>query len=453
MKAVESTLPTAVLIGRANVGKSTLFNRLTETRRAMVSAVLGTTRDRKEDKVLWRGRQFRLIDTGGLEFEDDTGFNREISRQTEIAIEEADVILFVLDMKEGLLPQDRKISAILQNVKQPVFVLGNKAEKASIRSEAHDPQWYKTGLELPRPVSGVKGVGLGDLLDDIFAEFEKQGKLLPLFEETTVPRVAIVGEPNVGKSSIVNAILGEERFITSPIAHTTREPNDTLVEYDDKHYIIIDTAGVRRKARIEEGMEKTGVRRTMSTLRNADIAVLVLDATKPIDHQEKRLAGVIRDAGVGCIVVANKWDLIDNKETNAVRDYENYVRGHLPFIPFAPILTVSAKERQRIHKLFPLFDTIVKERERIIDDNALDKFLKQIIVKHKPARGKGVAHPVIFRLKQIAAKPPKFELVIKGKRTDVLHPSYLRFLENRLRERFGFIGTPIHFHSRPSKRS
>ncbi len=451
MKAVPSTLPTAVLIGRANVGKSTLFNRLTETSKAMISDIAGTTRDRKEGLVLWRGQQFRLVDTGGLEYDARQDYDDEIQRQTQIAIEEADVVLFVVDIKEGILQQDLEIARNLKNVGKPVYILGNKSD-GKFKNAVVDPEWYRTGLEEPRRVSAIRGNGLGDILDLLFETFESLGKNVRDYAENEIPTIAFIGEPNVGKSSIVNQILGEDRFITSPIAHTTREPNDTLVEFDDKQYVIVDTAGVRRKARISAGLEKSGVRQTLEVLKRVDVVVLVLDASKKIDHQEKRLAGLIRQAGIGCVIAVNKWDLMENKHTNAVKEMEQYVYGHLPFVTFAPILTVSAKDRQRIHKLFPLFDKIIEERSRVIDDNALDKFLRQTIVKHKPARGKGVAHPKIFRLKQVGVRPPRFELVIKGQRTDVLHASYTRFLENRLRETFGFFGTPIIIYAIPSKK-
>ncbi|PIR47592.1 ribosome biogenesis GTPase Der [Candidatus Uhrbacteria bacterium CG10_big_fil_rev_8_21_14_0_10_50_16] len=451
MKASPTTLPTAVLVGRANVGKSTLFNRLTETSRAMISDVPGTTRDRKDGLVLWRGQLFRIVDTGGIEYDKTETFDDVVQHQTELAMKEADIILMVLDSKEGLLQQDLKIARSLIGSDKPVIVVGNKADGRT-KETVTEPEWYRTGLEIPRPVSAVRGNGLGDLLDTLFEMFQKLGKHVEDYKEEFFPKIAFIGEPNVGKSSIINEILGEERFITSPIAHTTREPNDTLVEFDNKQYIIVDTAGVRRKARVSQGLERAGVKQTLEVLKRVDIVVLVLDATKPIDQQEKKLAGLIRQAGVGCVIAVNKWDLMEGKETQAVANMKRYVYGHLPFIRFAPILTISAKERQRIHKLFPLFDTILKERERTIDDNALDKFLNQTISRHKPARGKGVAHPKIFRLKQVGINPPRFELVIKGMRTDVLHASYSRFLENRLRETFGFTGTPIIFYAIPSKK-
>lgn len=451
MKAVPTNLPTAVLVGRANVGKSTLFNRLTETSKAMISETAGTTRDRKTGNVLWRGQIFQLIDTGGLEFDTSQDFDTEIQRQTEIAIEEADVVLFVVDVKDGILQQDLEIARRLKTIDKPVYVLGNKSD-GKHKNAVIDPEWYRTGLEEPRPVSAIRGNGLGDILDLLFDAFESLDKDVQDYSENELPTIAFIGEPNVGKSSIVNQILGEDRFITSDIAHTTREPNDTLVEFDDKQYVIVDTAGVRRKARVAAGLEKSGVKQTLEVLKRVDVVVLVLDASKKIDHQEKRLAGLIHEAGIGCVIAVNKWDLVENKHTNAVKEMEQYVYGHLPFLRFAPVLTISAKDRQRIHKLFPLFDKIIAERSRVIDDNALDKFLRQTIARHKPARGKGVAHPKIFRLKQVGVRPPRFELVIKGRRTDVLHASYTRFLENRLRDQFGFTGTPIIFYAIPSKK-
>ncbi len=451
MQEIKSKLPTVAIIGRANVGKSTLFNRLTETRGAVIAKLAGTTRDRKEGTVLWRGRVFRLIDTGGLDHPHEDAFEDEVHRQATIAINEADVVMFVVDLNEGALEQDRLIAQMLSDIDKPIISVGNKADRYA--SAILDKEWYKLPVETPRPVSATRGNGLGDVLDDIFVKLEELGRPPEdQNENEPAPRIAFIGIPNVGKSSIINEIIGTDRFITSPIAHTTREANDTLVSFDDREYIIIDTAGIRRKSRIESGgIEHAGVSQSKAYLRGADIAVLVLDAGSKIESQEKRLARMINDAGVGCIIAANKWDLTEDKSTTIVNEYQKYLHGHLPHIRYAPLLTVSAKERQRIHKLFPLFDIIMKERARRLDDKTLAQFLRKTIRKHKPARGKGVAHPEILHITQIGIKPPKFRLTIKGRRTDVLHKSYLRFLENRLREEFGFTGTPIEFFSVASK--
>jgi GTPase len=451
MQEIKSTLPTVAIVGRANVGKSTLFNRLTETRGAVVAKLAGTTRDRKEGTVLWRGKIFRLIDTGGLDHPHEDAFEAEVHRQATIAINEADVVLFVVDLNEGALEQDRLIAEMLSDIDKPVLSVGNKADRYA--SAILDKEWYHLPLDTPRAVSATRGNGLGDLLDDIFEKLTELGREpRDQHEKDPIPRIAFIGIPNVGKSSIINEIIGSDRFITSPIAHTTREANDTLISFDDREYIIVDTAGIRRKSRIESGgIEHAGVRQSKAYLRSADVAVLVIDAGAKIESQEKRLARMINDAGVGCIIAANKWDLTEDKSPTVVNEYEKYIRGHLPHIKYAPLLTISAKDRQRIHKLFPLFDIIMKERARRLDDRTLETFLRQTIAKHKPARGKGIAHPEILNITQTKVRPPTFRLTIKGRRTDVLHPSYNRFLENRLREQFGFTGTPIEFYSVGSK--
>ncbi len=452
MKAIASNLPTVALVGRANVGKSTLWNRLTETRGAMVSAIAGTTRDRKEAPVLWRGAQFRLIDTGGLDHPHGDTFVEEVEGQVGIAIQEADVVLFVVDLQEGALAQDRDIASRLQRIDKPVILVGNKSDKNT--TAALDAEWYNLPFNAPRPVSAIRGNGLGDLLDEIYETLERMGKPpLAWSEPHPIPRIAIVGIPNVGKSSIVNEILGEHRFITSPVAHTTREANDTLVEFDKREYLLIDTAGIRRQARVQAGIEHAGVRQSLERLRQADIVVLVLDAGKAIDTQEQNLGRLIREAGVGCVIALNKWDLVREKNTSTVHEVERDIRRHLPHLRYAPILTISAKERMRIHKLFGLFDTIMEERNRRVEQTELERFLHQTVARHKPSRGKGVAHPTVLDFRQTGVRPPTFGLLVKGRRTDVLHPSYVRFLENRLRETFGFGGTPIEIRSIAEKPS
>ncbi|MEK7094533.1 MAG: ribosome biogenesis GTPase Der, partial [Patescibacteria group bacterium] len=377
MKSKQNKYPRVALMGRANVGKSSLFNRLTGNNAALVSPVPGTTRDRKEGPVEWRGRIFTVIDTGGLEGSGGR-FDREVERQTQIARKEADIILLVVDLKDGPpLPQDLALIRSLRGNDKPILVVGNKAENIALRGGALDAEWFKTGLPAPIPVSAIRGNGIGDLLDTIIEILPKTASQIPQFLNSSIPRIAFVGVPNVGKSSIINSILGEERFIVSPIAHTTREPNDVEIEVNGKTYLLVDTAGLTRSSRAKTNIDAASIRRSVSAIRRADIAVLILDATKGIDRQEKYLAEQIEDAGVGCIIVLNKWDLVSNKNTTTVKDAEKVVRAMIPHLDFAPFITVSAKEHQRVLDLFPLFDTIEKEMDRELTDDELDSFLKQ----------------------------------------------------------------------------
>lgn len=451
------SLPTVVLVGRANVGKSSLFNRLVGEQAASVSAIAGTTRDRKERTVEWNGHAFTLVDTGGVEGS-GSAFNEAVATQTKEAIKRADLIAFVVDLKEELLPQDQQIIRLLRTQKKPLLVIGNKAETRLLRSGTFDDVWFRTGLPAPLAVSAVRGNGLGDLLDAIVAQLPSSKRATtPASEDAdattaTPPRIAIVGVPNVGKSSIINAILNEERFITSPIAHTTREPNDANLVVQGKPYTLVDTAGISRATRAKTNMDAAMIQRSLTAIRQSDVAVLVLDATKQIDRQERVLADAIASAHIGAIIVLNKWDTVPGKTSQSTVEAEALVRASFPHLDFAPFLTVSAKERQRVFDIFPLVDTIREQCARRLTDRQLDRFLREVIARHKPSRGKGVAHPHIFRLKQLDTNPPTFELVIKGLRLDVLHPSYLRFLENRLRDHYGFLGTPIRFHAIPSKK-
>ncbi len=382
MKSKQNKYPRVALMGRANVGKSSLFNRLTGNNAALVSPVPGTTRDRKEGPVEWRGRIFTVIDTGGLEGSGGR-FDREVERQTQIARKEADIILLVVDLKDGPpLPQDLALIRSLRGNDKPILVVGNKAENIALRGGALDAEWFKTGLPAPIPVSAIRGNGIGDLLDTIIEILPKTASQIPQFLNSSIPRIAFVGVPNVGKSSIINSILGEERFIVSPIAHTTREPNDVEIEVNGKTYLLVDTAGLTRSSRAKTNIDAASIRRSVSAIRRADIAVLILDATKGIDRQEKYLAEQIEDAGVGCIIVLNKWDLVSNKNTTTVKDAEKVVRAMIPHLDFAPFITVSAKEHQRVLDLFPLFDTIEKEMDRELTDDELDSYMKQTIRRH-----------------------------------------------------------------------
>ncbi len=439
------SLPTVAIIGRANVGKSTLFNRCLESAKALVSDIAGTTRDRKEGECLWRGRVIRMVDTGGLDIVHADDVERQVIRQAELAMEQADIILFVVDLSMNPLLQDQDLAKRLARADKPVIVVGNKAEKLSERMSASEREWRLAGLPAPLPISAARGTGVGDLLDRVYEELKRLKKSPVDVTEVKACRVSVIGRPNVGKSSLLNAILGEERFITSPVAHTTREPNDVLVEAGDKSYVLIDTAGLRKvgRARKAGGLEEAGMERTQRALSHTDIVLFVLDVTEPLSAQDRALAGMLDAAKVGIIVVANKWDLVPNKTPSSTNEFAKYIAGAIPFLQWAPIVFVSALTKQRIPDIFSLVDEIQRRRFTEIPESELEKFWRQAVRTHLPSRGKGPLPPKVLGMKQIDVAPPRFQLFIKAKRLDVLHASYLRYLENRLRERFDLKGTPV----------
>jgi len=439
------SLPTIALVGRTNVGKSTLFNRLLEQQKALVSDVAGTTRDRNEGNCLWRGRIIRLIDTGGLDVNLQDEIEVNIQKQAELAIDKADILLFVVDLKSGAMPQERELAKQAAESGKPVIVVGNKAEKHSERLSVHEKEWQFPGLPLPIAVSAARGTGLGDLLDVIYDKLEEIGKSPAEPEEQRGTKVAVIGKPNVGKSTLLNSIIGENRFITSPIAHTTREPNDTLIVHRDKRYIFIDTAGMRKKGKVRKsgGLEAAAVKRNEWVVRFADVTVLVIDATEPIGSQEKTLAGFLKKSGSAVIVVVNKWDLVEDKDVGTMNTYRDYIAASLPFIKWAPVMFVSALTKQRVKTLFDQIDILAERRVTELNPNALGEFLQKAQHKHKPSLGKGPKAPKLLGLKQVSTAPPIFDLTIKSRRADTLHPSYTRFLENRLRKEFDLMGVPV----------
>ncbi|MEI6510630.1 MAG: ribosome biogenesis GTPase Der [Candidatus Uhrbacteria bacterium] len=441
----QAHIPIVALIGRTNVGKSTLFNRLLERQASIVSKVAGTTRDRKEGVCLWRGLVIKLIDTGGLDMDHEDEIEKNVVRQAEKAIAKADVILFVVDMKQGALPQERELAAMLMKSGKPVIVVGNKAETPAIRNSAMDPSWRLLALPSPIPVSGLRGTGTGDLLDVIYDKLETIKMKPAELQEITAVRVAVVGKPNVGKSSLINAILGEERFIVSPVAHTTREPNDVMIEYKDREYLLIDTAGLLKAAKMKKQgeLEEQGAFRTERVLPKANVALFVVDVTEPVGTQDKMIAGMVKSAGTGVIIVANKWDLVKDKNPTTINRVREMIAGGLPFIAWAPTVFVSAKTTQRIPELFTLIDEVEKARHAQIPERDLETFWRSAVRAHLPSRGKGPKPPEIMGMQQTGTAPPTFNLHIKAKRLDVLHPSYLRFLENRMRIHFKLTGTPI----------
>ena len=446
-------LPKVAIIGRANVGKSTLFNRLIEQDKALVSSISGTTRDRNVGIVSWRGKKFELTDTGGLDIDEKIPepISQGIVKQAQQAMIDADLVLFVIDLIDGATPVDRDLAKklIAGGFKEKTIFVGNKAETAKLKK--YDGSIYRLGLGEPMAISASSGSGTGDLLDEILEKLPNK-KLKSGEADIAKPdiKIALLGRPNVGKSSLLNSILGEDRVIVSDIAHTTREAHDTEFSYKDKKFLIIDTAGIRRKSKIERGtLEKRSVGKSLDALDDCDVAVLITECNKKIDAQDKKITQAILESGKSVIIAANKWDLIGDKETNTIKDYENFYRKSFPYLWWAPLIFISAKENLRTHKLLNLAIEIKAAREIKIADSQLDKFLKQKIKQHKPSRGKGLKNPYIYEITQSSTNPPRFVIYVND--PTVLHFSYIRFLQNNLREKFKIIGTPIQVELRKWK--
>jgi GTP-binding protein len=433
--------PKIVLVGRANVGKSSLFNCLLEKPVALVSPIAGTTRDRIYGEGIWRGTYITFIDTGGPTKTQTNKisqyFLKEIKRQIQIALDEADLIFFIIDLKEGLTAQDFEVAAMLKKIQKPVILVGNKADNPKIREKAEEAEWLKLGFGKPQPVSAANGTGTGDLLDKAFEILKTQKKLkIEEKEEGKLIKVAIIGKPNVGKSSLLNALLGEERVIVSEIPFTTREPHDTLFTYKNQKFLLVDTVGIRKKAKIAPGIEKIGVERTIERLEKSDIALLVTDVSIPLAKQDNFLAGLVLEKEKGIIIIANKWDLIPKKDTAT---FSQYYRRFFPYLTWAPIIFVSAKTGEKVKKIIDLILQVKEEREKILRPEELSQFLKSLIKEHQ-FKIKG-ATSKITSFQQVGINPPKFLLTIISK--EILPKAFIKFIEKRLREKFGFIGTPI----------
>lgn len=437
--------PTIAIVGRANVGKSTLFNKLLEEERALVSDIAGTTRDRQEGLCVWRGQVVRFFDTGGVDIKHPNDIEAEILRQTRLAVKESDVILFLLDAGTGPLPFDRSFYKELCEAGKPLILAGNKADTRYAKA-LHKDAWSWAG-GVPQMISASRGTGIGDLLDELYEALERIGKPAVDVVDVRPTRVLVLGQPNVGKSSLLNALLNEERFITSAVAHTTRGPNDVVIEHGERTYIFIDTAGIRRSANTKgSALEKVGVRFTETAMARSDVVLYVLDASADFSAQDRVLAGDIGSSKAGVVVIINKWDLIENKETGSTKAVEDFLRQELPSISHAPMLFVSAKTHQRVEKIYEMVDTVAKRRFFQITQEELDVFLAKAMKKHRPAKGMGTAPPKIMGMRQLGTHPPTFELVIKSRHRKKLHPSYVRFLENQLRETFDLAGSPVRIY-------
>ena len=440
---IDQNLPTVALVGRVNVGKSSLFNRIIEQQHALVSDIPGTTRTRNVAVASWRGKNFRIIDTGGLTFSENVPLEEDIVKQTEIALTEADIIIFVTDIQEGLLPQERELAKRLtKRVDQkPLFLIANKADNISFYPRVHEREWLRLGLGTPMPVSAANGTNVGDLLDKIYTQLNKLSRRPKKLKTIKSIKVAIMGRPNVGKSSLFNKLIGEERVIVSPYAHTTREPHDILVDSEGQSILFIDTAGIRRKAKVSGELERIGITKSIATVNKADIVLLVLDATEPITDQDQQLAGLLREHTRSVVIIINKWDLAEENSDEFRNNVKKDIYAAFPHLSFAPIVFTSAATEYRVHQIFPLIKQAWEARQIVLDDAVLHDFLKRVTKKHLPTRDKGVRHPKVLKLIQLGYNPPMFEMQIKSNTS--VHISYVHYIENQLRREFSFFASPI----------
>jgi GTP-binding protein len=429
--------PIVAVIGRPNVGKSTLFNRLTKTKTSIVDDTPGVTRDRIYGEVEWLNHKFTLIDTGGIEPESQDIILSQMRRQAEAAIESADVILFLVDVKTGLTDSDMHVANMLRKAQKPVVLVVNKVDDI-VNQSMGMYEFYNLGLGDPVPISAGQFLNFGDMLDEIVSHFNT---LEEDEEDSEAIKVAIIGKPNVGKSSLVNKIVGEERVIVSDIAGTTRDSVDTEVIIDGQKYVLIDTAGLRRKSKVKESIEKYSIIRTVSAVERADIVLILIDANEGITEQDTKIAGMAHEEGKGCIVVVNKWDAID-KDDKTMNKYLKDITNTLAYMQYAPCMFISAKTGQRIPKMFEMIYSISQNQTRRISTGVLNDVLYEAMAMNQPPSDKG--KPLkIFYMTQVSVKPPTFVIFVNDK--ELMHFSYQRYIENQMREAFGFKGTPLRF--------
>ncbi len=427
------------IVGRPNVGKSTLFNRFIRQRLAIVEDTPGITRDRLYADAEWLGREFTLIDTGGIEVEGTDEIMTQIRKQAEIAMTEADAILFVVDARQGITPSDREIADILRRAQKPVVLAVNKVDSREVSQGVYE--FYQLGLGDPVEVSAVNGLNTGDLLDAVVERLPAQEQ--DSYEEDTL-RICFIGRPNVGKSSLVNAVLGEERVIVSDIPGTTRDAVDTPFVRGDKKYVLVDTAGMRRKSKIYETVERYSVLRALRAVERADVVMMVLDASQGVTDQDMKIAGYAHDRGRAMVIVVNKWDLIE-KDNRTTDHFTKLIRADLAFLQYAPVVFVSAKTKQRIPRLIELVDYVAEQHAMRLATSTLNDLLQDAIQMSPPPSDKG-RHLKILYISQVEIKPPTFVLFVND--PELMHFSYQRYLENKLRATYGFEGTPIRIHVR-----
>jgi len=431
------------IVGRPNVGKSTLFNVLAGEKIAIIKDVPGVTRDRIYADCQWRGSTFQVIDTGGIEPESDDIILKQMRRQAELAMDIADVIVFITDVKAGVTVSDEEVAQMLRKTKKPVILVCNKCDRVgNPPDELYE--FYNLGLGDPLPISAGKKLGIGELLDEIYDNF---GEVTTEIEDDETIRVAVIGKPNAGKSSLINRILGEERVIVSDIAGTTRDAIDSYFENSHGKYIFVDTAGIRRKNKVYDQLEKYSVLKAKSAIEKANVCLIMIDATEGVTEQDEKIAGLAHEAGKGVIIVINKWDLVE-KETHTLENYKKQVYDRLSYLTYAPIIFVSTVTGQRVDKLFEMINEVDKQNSQRVPTGLLNDVLADAITITQPPSDKGKRLKVYY-MTQVSTRPPTFVIFVNSK--ELMHFSYVRYIENHLRKQFGFKGTPIHMIIRERK--
>lgn len=433
----KSRKPLVAVVGRPNVGKSTLFNALAGDNISIVKDTPGITRDRIYADITWLNYTFTLIDTGGIEPDSKDIILSQMRTQAQIAIDTADVILFLVDVKQGLQDTDSKVADMLRRAKKPVVLVVNKVDSFK-KYEADVYEFYNLGIGEPIAISAANRTGLGDMLETLSSYFPEAYEEE---EEDERPRIAIVGKPNVGKSSLINKLLGEDRLIVSEIAGTTRDAVDTEIKYNGREYVFIDTAGLRRKNKIKEELERFMIVRTVSAVERADIAVLVIDASEGVTEQDAKIAGIAHDRGKAVIIAVNKWDAIQ-KDDKTIYRFAEKIRNTLSFMPYAEILFVSAQTGQRLGRLFETIDTVSENHAMRVQTGVLNEIMAQAVAMQQPPTDKG-KRLKLYYITQAAVKPPTFVIFVNDR--ELMHFSYTRYLENQIRDTFGFRGTPLKF--------
>lgn len=431
------------IVGRPNVGKSTLFNTLAGEKISIVEDHPGVTRDRIYADVTWLNHSFSMIDTGGIEMDSKDKMLKHMREQADIAIDTADVILFLVDVRQGLVDADFKVADMLRKSGKPVILVVNKVDNF----EKYMPdvyEFYNLGIGDPHPISAASKLGIGDMLDAVLELFDLE-KIEE--EEDDRPKIAIVGKPNAGKSSLINNLLGENRVIVSDVAGTTRDAIDTEIVYNGTEYVFIDTAGIRRKSKIKENIERYSIIRTVAAIERSDVVILMIDATEGVSEQDAKIAGIAHDRGRGLIIAVNKWDAIE-KDNHTVKEYTKKVRDILSFVPYAEIIFISALTGQRTKKIFDMLETVIENHAMRIQTGVLNEILMEAVALQQPPSDKG-KRLKLFYMTQVSTKPPTFVLFVNKK--ELMHFSYQRYIENRIRDTFGFMGTPIRIFIRERK--